>query len=168
MLRLLLLRHAKAEPATGAGDFARPLSVAGRHQAETVGLKVGAEFGSPNLILCSPARRTRETLQGLLSSLQPPPDVRFIDELYSGDAETYRSVIKLNSQAAETVLVVAHNPALRDLAVDLVSASESARLTRFPVATLAEIVFPAEHWDVIDGGKGRLSALFFTESAEGN
>lgn len=166
MLRLLLLRHAKAQPATGTSDAARPLTAGGRRQAAEVGRKL-AGSGAPDFILCSPARRTRETLEGIVPFLAPAPPTSFVEGLYAGNHDDYREIVVEQGGLAETLLVVGHNPAIRDLALDLVDPSDADRVARFPVATLAAIIFPAERWKTIRRGSGQLASLTFAEPPDG-
>src|SRR3546814_17061037 len=64
MRELILLRHAHAEPpATGQSDLDRPLSAEGNAEAEAAGRWLQEQRLVPDLVLCSPSRRTRETLE---------------------------------------------------------------------------------------------------------
>ena len=68
MRELILLRHAHAEPgAAGQADFDRPLSSQGLAEAEAAGRWLADQGLVPDRVLCSPARRARETLEAVLS-----------------------------------------------------------------------------------------------------
>jgi phosphohistidine phosphatase len=59
---LVILRHAKATPYRGDdSDVDRPLTARGRADATAAGHWLAAHDLRPDLVLCSPARRTRET-----------------------------------------------------------------------------------------------------------
>ena len=67
MRELILLRHAHAEPAeNGLADIDRPLSPHGLAEAEAAGRWLLEQRLVPDRVLCSPARRTRETLEAVL------------------------------------------------------------------------------------------------------
>ncbi|OUI95620.1 phosphohistidine phosphatase [Acetobacter indonesiensis] len=121
--RLLLLRHAEAASAP-AGDFsehadlARPLTAAGRTAAIRCGDWLRTHALSPDLVLCSPARRTRETLEGLQPFLHTPSlfPTRFCDAIYEAPVEALTAQIRLAPTQARTVLLVGHNPGISALA----------------------------------------------------
>ena len=70
MRELILLRHAHAEPATtGQSDLDRPLSPQGLAEAEAVARWLKEQGLVPDRVLCSPARRTRETLEAVLGAI---------------------------------------------------------------------------------------------------
>ena len=61
MIRLLLLRHGKSSWPSGVLDVDRPLSARGRKAAVLMGDYLSDEELTPELVLVSPARRTKET-----------------------------------------------------------------------------------------------------------
>ena len=70
MRELILLRHAHAEPATtGQSDLDRPLSPQGLAEAEAVARWLKEQGLVPDRVLCSPARRTRETLEAVMDAI---------------------------------------------------------------------------------------------------
>ena len=70
MRELILLRHAHAEPAsTGQADLDRPLSPEGLAEAEAAGRWMRENQLVPDRVLCSPSRRTRETLEAVLAAV---------------------------------------------------------------------------------------------------
>ena len=70
MRELILLRHAHAEPAApGQADLDRPLSAEGLAEAESAGRWIKDNGWVPDCVLCSPSRRTRETLEAVLGEV---------------------------------------------------------------------------------------------------
>ena len=70
MRELILLRHAHAEPsAPGQADLDRPLSSEGLAEAEAAGRWLAENRLVPDCVLCSPARRARETLEAVLGAI---------------------------------------------------------------------------------------------------
>lgn len=114
MIRLLLLRHAKAEPLEGhASDHDRPLSPEGVTAAREVGAWLRGHGLIPDLVLCSTARRTRETWSlaaegGGISGV----DTRFVARLYETSVSMMLDVVREAAQPHGTVLVVGHEPTM--------------------------------------------------------
>ena len=73
MNMLHLLRHAKASTKEDVDDYERPLSRRGRKTARRIGRNLSAKLGAIDLVLCSSARRTRETLDLVLDEFSPAP-----------------------------------------------------------------------------------------------
>jgi phosphohistidine phosphatase len=117
MDRLILLRHAKAESEAPSGDdFDRPLAARGQREAQAVGVQLAALGLKPDIALVSPSLRTRETWQ-LVETTAPGAEVRFDPSLYNAEAG---AIHRLAEKAGPgTVIVVAHNPGLQELAVRL-------------------------------------------------
>jgi phosphohistidine phosphatase len=164
MLRLMILRHAKsdwAEP--GRPDMDRPLAPRGERAAALMGAVLAGEEYRPDRILVSPARRTRETLAGVLAHLAPPPPVTTVAGLYEPAAGNYRSVIAANGGSAARLLLVGHNPASQATALLFAGKGERAALAelaaKYPTAALAVIDFEAGAWTEVAPRAGRLVAF---------
>lgn len=145
--RLLLLRHAQAvDFIPGRGDADRPLTEAGRRQAQNVGAFLAEQGIRVDRLLCSTALRTRETAE--LLGLSTP--VELVDELYNAGSETIWGHIAESGADQPVVLVVGHAPGIPYLAQDLADgpASEPTALADvsrgFPTATLAVLELSGE------------------------
>ncbi|BCH24692.1 phosphoglycerate mutase [Mesorhizobium sp. L-8-10] len=145
MSRLFLLRHAKAgwaEP--GMRDFDRPLDAAGQGHAEATGIAMRNGGYVPELVICSTARRARQTLEGVIKSLRTGRIV-YTDGLYNTDAAGYVDIIR-DAPAVGSILVVGHNPMTEDVALALsgdgVEEARHAMVAGFPTSALAVIRFP--------------------------
>jgi len=157
MRRLILFRHAKAAPREpGTGDPDRALTASGRTDAAVSGRWLGQNGYGPDVVLVSPSLRTRETWE-CVESLLPPSRVILEDSLYDALPEEIIAAIEGVAGDAETVMVVAHNPGLQEVAVRLLSegAESDADLiaTGFPTATVAVL-------GIGDAGGPRLESLF--------
>ncbi len=155
-LTLLVLRHAHAAaPPPGTRDADRPLDARGQDEARTVGSRVRA--AAPQVVLCSPARRARETLEALAlpRSVLADTDPR----LYLADADMLLDAVRDAGTLAEeagTVLVVGHNPGLHELVLELTGGE---RIPRFPPAALAVLELEPDEWWQASPGSARLAAL---------
>lgn len=121
MRRLILLRHAAALPTlVRGGDMERPLGEHGRIEASAAAAYLQHQGLRPQLILCSPAVRTRETARILQNTYgDEGPEIRFDPALYQGTPERLRTQIASCPDTVRCLLVVAHNPGLSELAGEL-------------------------------------------------
>ena len=164
MLRLLLLRHAKAETnRPGSGDFDRALTETGREAAIRIGEAIRSRGYSPSLALCSPARRTRETLGLITLGLAVEPESHYLGDIYDGEPEDLLEVIQAYGASAPTLLLVGHNPGLQRLAlmVGAPNEDESGRAIgeKFPTGALAVFDVPIEDWSALRRSSARLEAF---------
>lgn len=161
MLTLSLLRHAKSSwDHPSLADFDRPLAPRGLRAAPVMGSYLQRHALVPDLILCSAAQRTRETLGLILPYLEGNLSVRIDDALYNAStAEDLLSFLHRQADSQPNVLMIGHNPALELLAGCLVDSGASAArdqmAEKFPTAALAVISFKADNWAGVRGG-GRL------------
>jgi phosphohistidine phosphatase len=114
----------------------------------------------PDLVLCSPARRTRETLERVQGAFGDRVEARYDEALYSASEPKLFAYLKALPREVGSVMLIGHNPGLEELALAL--ASEGAGLARlrekYPTGALATIDLPAERWSAIERGSGELVA----------
>jgi phosphohistidine phosphatase len=154
MKRLSLLRHAKSSwNDSTKDDFDRPLNRRGREAAVLMGAFLDENAGAPDCVLCSSAVRTRETLELMAPLFSARPHIEHSRGLYlASPPDILRSIGAAPQQYAH-ILVIAHNPGLHMLALDLAdparsSAPDLARLAeKFPTAALAHFEFDISTWD---------------------
>jgi len=114
--RLVLLRHAKAEPAGSVPDNLRPLALNGRRQASAVGGMLKELGIVPDAVLVSSALRTRQTWELLSNGLDLETSfAQFHDDLYVAQPCDVLSILAGHGSAT-TVLVVGHEPTMSTLA----------------------------------------------------
>lgn len=139
---LILLRHAHAEPPLlGQADYDRPLSPIGLAEAEAAGAWLVRNGLVPDRILCSPARRTRETLEAVLAQLGYA-EVRRIDAIYEATPGTLAALVD-EHRDVERLLLVGHNPGLEQL-VALMDSGRSNGGRGMPPAGIAVLEYPAD------------------------
>ena len=124
---LVLLRHAKAENPLGVADADRPLSDRGLRDARAAGRWLAKQM-VPELVLCSPARRTRQTWQAVAEQLpaEVVPQVRYEPDLYRANVSEVVQLLQQIDDDVTRVLVVGHNPTLSYLAYTLANGADSA------------------------------------------
>jgi phosphohistidine phosphatase len=161
MLTLSLLRHAKSSWADARlRDIERPLNERGEKAAPRVGAFMARRDLIPDLILCSPAVRTRQTLDLVLPYLKAAPTVVYEDALYlASPATLLKRIHQVGSRVRHTMLV-GHDPGMHLLALELAGSGPDEDLhalaEKFPTAGLAVIVFEARSWTKVKAGGGRL------------
>jgi phosphohistidine phosphatase len=141
MNMLHLLRHAKSSAQDDVEDSERPLSRRGRDAARHVGKHLPATVGTLDLVLCSSARRTRETLDLVLAEFSPRPQSSIEDELYLASHKRLLARLRRLGMRDVSVLLIGHNPGLHELAVGLADKNSTAfpKLAggKFPTAAVA-------------------------------
>lgn len=156
-----LLRHAKSSWSDPAlPDQERPLAPRGRRDAKRIGEHLLRLRIEPELVLCSTAARTRETLELVRPALAGTATVRLEADLYAASADTLLERLRAVPEEVASVMLVGHNPGLQDLALALASTgAELARLeAKFPTAALATLTLPRATWRRLSPGGAVLSA----------
>jgi len=166
MRQLLLLRHAKSAWDNKAlPDQDRPLSPRGRRAASLMRQAMRDLGLAPDLVLLSPSQRTRETLEAL-EPWDEAPLIEPVDRLYLATAPQLLEVLRGVAETVRSVMLIAHNPGMHELAMLLVGPRGAAarhgherdieRLTAgYPTAALAEFGI-AGPWQHLDSGGGQL------------
>lgn len=155
MKTLLLLRHAKSswnDP--DLQDFERPLNQRGRRAAPLVGRFMLQQGLVPDLILCSPAERARETIALIIEAARLGSELRYDERIYEASAESLLEVVSQAEDRFAVVLVVGHNPGMEELLPLL-----SGETASMPTAALAVITFDTEKWSKVKEHKGHLESL---------
>jgi len=141
MRTLCLLRHCKSAWPSGAPDFERPLNGRGRDAAARMGRYLAQQKLAPDVVLCSAATRTRETLD--LGSLfwNAPPTIIIEPDLYLAGERTLMAHIKRIDPRHKIALLIGHNPGMQGLALDLAAGAPAGELdrlaTKYPTGGLS-------------------------------
>lgn len=157
MRELILLRHAHAEPAApGQADLDRPLSAEGLAEAEAAGRWLAQNRLVPDTVLCSPSRRTRETLEAVLGAIGYV-DQRIEPVMYEATPGTLIALADTHGQS-ERLMLVGHNPAFEQLAA-LLHSGQSGDYRGMPPAGIAVLTVPAGA--ALEPGVAQLSAFWW-------
>ena len=149
MKRLILMRHAEAGWHINMDDHERPLSASGIRDAKKIGSWLKEKEYIPDEVISSTSVRTRETLSYLFLDC---PQI-FEKSLYLADAEQMKSTLK--TLLSETVILLAHNPGITELAYDLMSHEEKhENFMDFPAASTVVIDFKADRWSEVKSDSG--------------
>jgi len=161
MRRLLLFRHSTAaRAAPGESDQGRPLAAEGRADAAAMGAYLASHSFGFDRALVSPSTRTRETWRQLAAALPEVPEPVFDERMYNAAAQTLLTVLKQQPEQARTLLLIAHNPGLHELATMLVATGDvdvrEELRENFPTSGLAIIDFALDSWTKLHPRSGRL------------
>ena len=115
--KLIIMRHAKSDWSTDAStDFDRPLSSRGDRDAPRMAGWLADQGLVPGLILCSPALRTKQTVLAVVEKLRiPEQEIVWEQKIYEASLSQLLDVLDRYSAAANSVLLVGHNPGLDSL-----------------------------------------------------
>lgn len=156
---LILMRHATAAAGTGR-DIDRPLTRRGLDEAHRVGERLRIDGPIPDRVLCSTAQRCRETWRALATGLGteslPAIDVAYEHDLYDASTSGLLEAIRAEQDAA-VVLILAHNPGISLLAVELGRGEpelEEALREGFAPASLAVFAVEGE-WSALSPATAR-------------
>lgn len=161
MKRLYLLRHAKSSwKDTSLPDHDRPLAGRGRRAAKAIARHMREHGVEPELVLCSTARRARETLDRIASALGSPT-VRVESELYAASAPALLERLRGIPDTVESVMVIGHNPGLQELALELARPASAASelAAKYPTGALATLAFDASSWQELGRDTAELVEL---------
>jgi phosphohistidine phosphatase len=161
--RLVLLRHAKAEPAGELDDHLRPLALVGRRQAGVVGASLRDAGVIPDLVLCSSSVRTRQTWDLVHAVLGGEPRLEVSDALYNAGVRSVLGALRAVPADVRTVLVVGHEPTVSRFAATLAGpASDAPTLARvqlgMPTGSYSLFEIDVE-WSRLEADGGRLTRL---------
>jgi phosphohistidine phosphatase len=162
MITVTLLRHAKSSLASlGQADIDRPLNDRGKRDALAIGRHMASLNLEPQLVLCSPARRAKDTWEIVAKELKTSPLIKVEPNIYDfGDGAVLMELLRRQDKDAKSILLVGHNPTIEGLAQKLVErGSDQLRerlAKKFPTATLAVIGLDLENWKGVKGASGTL------------
>jgi phosphohistidine phosphatase len=163
--RLILLRHAKAVAASpDLEDRDRRLADRGRSDAIRMGQFLKEDGAVPDLVLCSTALRTRETLDLIVPQLFAEPVVRHLSDLYLARWLTIVNLIRQVRDKADSLMLVGHNPGLEEAARKLARPPGDTKARKlhqllqseYPTAAVALLEFDVDMWNAVERGEGEL------------
>jgi len=144
MKTLYVLRHAKAvSDGPGLDDVDRPLADGGRRDVARMAEHLAAGDIRPDVVCCSPAVRTRQTLHELFSAIGSPQIV-FEDVLYNASVNDLMSLVRAIPPGVGSAMIIGHNPGVADFVGTLTKAH-----VEFPAGALATLDVPVDEWSAM-------------------
>jgi phosphohistidine phosphatase len=156
---VFLLRHAKSSWSDSTlADSDRPLAPRGERASRKLAKYIRQKSIEPSLVLCSPALRTRQTLEAVAPSLGKSCTVEVVPQLYGASARELLEQLQALPERVESMMLIGHNPGLHELG--LVLASQGALLPqledKFPTGALATLVVAGDDWTAVVPGAAEL------------
>jgi phosphohistidine phosphatase len=164
--RLILLRHAKSAWPDDVADHERPLAPRGRRDALAAGKWLRKSENVPERVLCSTARRARDTWQLAEEKLGVHPQTAFEDRVYGAASADLLALVRQTPADVGTLLIVGHDPAMRELSLELADAEPGDAVAetlgrmriKFPTAAIAALVFTGV-WPDLAPGRAQLASF---------
>ena len=159
MKKLYIVRHAqKAPEKSGQDDYDRPLSQQGFEDAQLMADKLASKGVKADLIVASPATRTKQTSEVLASTLNYNKNIMYNEVLYMAYVNELVETITYTFDTVDTMILVAHNPSLTALAVTLVGFKE-----KIVSGGVMEVEFDCNSWIDISRENARLVSYEYPE-----
>lgn len=156
MKRLILLRHAKSSwDNPGLGDHERPLATRGKKAAPRVGEFIKKKSLFPDLVLCSTAARTIETLDLLQQGAGANFHTHYEPRIYYEDEEVIREIITRTDDTVDSLMIIGHNPDMEEL-VEILTRKNLPH-HKFSTGAIAVIDFDIDNWKLINVIPGNLT-----------
>ena len=143
---LILIRHAKSSWSNPLqSDFDRPLNDRGKEDAPVMGKKLKDSKVTPDLIISSTAKRTRQTAKKIAKEVGYDDDnIKWEEKLYHCIPSVFEEVIFGISDTVKTVFIVAHNPGITEF-VNLLSPEFS--IDNMPTCGIVGMHMEADEWN---------------------
>lgn len=169
MKRLMLLRHAEAAPtAAGQKDIDRVLTARGIEDCVRIGRYLAEKRWTPDLALCSTARRVRQTWEFVSAELIADISSDYAEALYLATPTQLLAAVATAPTASDTIILINHNPAIGQIAQSLAARTPdglSHRLgVEFPTAALAVFDIDTTDWSALATAPIEIAA--FAQPAE--
>lgn len=154
------VRHAKAENHDlNKPDFNRCLIEKGIGHSEKMAALLKSFKFPPEVIYSSPAQRARQTSEIFSNVLGISEKVRYVDDFYPGSTVSYLNFLQKLDDKEKTVMIIAHNPALEEVVMQL--CSRAGYNLKMPTCAIAGVNFFADLWSEIKPGAGVLRLLLY-------
>lgn len=141
--QLYLLRHAEPDPWSPLGnDFSRPLNSEGKVHAGLLAEWASEYLEPPDTILCSPARRTRETLAPILSRWSRLlSNTEYVESMYGASLDLLLALADDAFSYSERLLMVGHNPSVSVFLAHILETEKAAEVRSMATGTIAVVTF---------------------------
>ncbi len=161
---LIVLRHAKAAW-PDVEDRQRPLAERGRRDAPAAGRwlrEAGLRLDgfAIDRVVCSPARRTRETWELAAKELEDPPAPVYDGRVYAATASMLLNVLRETPARVRGLVLVGHNPGMQHLTTILAREDSGEPLVRarekYPTSAIALFSVQSD-WSDLKAGRALLN-----------
>ncbi|OYN92157.1 SixA phosphatase family protein [Parenemella sanctibonifatiensis] len=160
---LILLRHGKSSWTADTNDSDRPLASRGRLDAHNAGRSIKRHRLNPDLVVCSPTQRSKDTWECVADAGLEPQAVAYSTSVEHGPASELARDLVSTPGMVRCLMMVGHTPTMRDL-IDQLARPDGDNPAwrklgdRFPTGAFAVLTFDGG-WEEWVGPTGQL-ALF--------
>lgn len=131
-------------------DFDRPLDKRGEKTSKLMARHIAKTGIQPGLVLCSPSRRTVQTLNPLRAVWGDDVGIVFANEIYDAESKGLHACLRGHAGDSTSIMVIGHNPSLQDLLMDLCADRKDIRYQeicrKFPAGALAVLSTQDDKW----------------------
>lgn len=151
---LIVIRHTKSEWGDfSTPDFDRPIKKDRVEDAREMASKLKSLGLKPDLIICSPARRTRQTAEYFCDKLKyDTARVQFDKRIYESSAEDILQVVQQVEPDIRTLVIIGHNPSL----TYFVNLFIEEKIEELPTTGVVWIEFKTGNWEIYRNTTGKL------------
>ena len=162
MLILTLFRHAKSSwHISGLDDSERPLNARGLAAAPMMGAFLRQHDLKPDLVLCSPSVRTRQTFELASGGWEPEPRTKYESGLYLAEPVGLLDRVRRTPTTVRHLMIVGHNPGLQILGIELIGTGDPIQIAalseKLPTAGVVVLRFEGKNWKDVGPRKGYLA-----------
>lgn len=153
MKQLILVRHAKSDHSFDLEDFDRPLNKRGLRDAPIIAEYLKQNFPKPDIIISSPAKRTKTTTEIISKTLQIATEqIVFEEKLYLCYTSDYFEIINAQDNKYNTIMIVSHNPGTTEFSNILTG----SKIDIVPTCGAINIQLQVENWSRVEPYSGKL------------
>jgi phosphohistidine phosphatase len=143
---LILIRHTKSSWGDfSVPDFERPIKKDRIEDAKNMAAKLKSLGIKPDLIICSPATRTRQTAEYFCDALKyNSSQIQFDKRIYESTAQEILKVVNEVEAKNKTVLLIGHNPSITDFANSFIA----DKIDEIPTTGVVWLEFKSDNWEI--------------------
>jgi len=146
MKTLFIIRHSKSSwKDLSLLDFDRPLNTRGRRDAPFMGEKLKDRGIMPDIIISSPAKRAKSTIQRIVEVIGYEKEIIYNQKIYESNMVTLKKIIKSIDDKNSCAFIVGHNPGLNMFVEDFCDFYDN-----IPTTGIVELEFNCDSWEDID------------------
>lgn len=163
MKKLYIQRHAQKDMSDiSVDDYDIPLTQKGIDDATSMAYNLSQEIPKIDLIVSSPARRTKTTAEIFASKLEYRKNIMYNEVLYMSFVNELLETISYTFDTVNNLLLIGHNPSLTALTITL---SDDFR-EKIAMGGLVCIEFDCDSWTQISKDNARL--IYYKKPEEEN
>lgn len=156
MKTLYIMRHAqKDESNPDQYDYDVELTKKGLEDSKIIAQKLKDKSISPDLIVSSPAIRTRQTAEIVAKTLDYTKNIMYNEVIYQAFVNEIIESVTYTFDTVDSLMIVGHNPSLTALAITITNFKEEIEM-----GSVVKIEFDCNSWTAIEKNNARFVEVF--------